>query len=273
MIKKPNRLAYLIGSDIIELNYIIDNIDRYYSERKELKVDVNGKPKIKNGNQQYRTINPSKGRLKEIQLLIKTNILSNFTFPFNIQGSVKGKDNISNAKIHQGKKFHLCTDLSNFFPTVTSNLVFKTFRLLTFSNDVSRLLTQLTTYKYKLPQGTPTSPCIANLVFSPYDKELIKICEKNNIFYSRYVDDLTFSSPSDFKDLIDELLEVIHKSPFKINHKKTSYKLGSAKVTGIITKNNVLDAREDQKDKLKNNSLSEKQKIGLKSYIERVKNS
>lgn len=61
------------------------------------------------------------------------------------------------------------------------------------------------------------------------------------------------------------------KSPFKINHRKTFYKIGSAKVTGVITKNNVLDVRNDQKEKLKSGLLTEAQKSGLQIYIDRVK--
>jgi RNA-directed DNA polymerase len=271
MIKKPDRLAYLLNSDLTELNYLLENIDRYYYEKKELKLNYDGSPRLNKGQPQYRIMNPSKGRFKQVQTRIKNKIFPKFTFPVNVQGSIKEKDNITNAKIHKGKKYHLCTDLSNFYPSVTSNLVYEMFIALSFSPDVSRLLTKLTTYTYILPQGTPTSPYIANLVFIPFDEILIKKCEENNIYYSRYVDDLTFSSQSDFKGMIDSLLKIIHQSPFKINHKKTFYKIGKTVITGIVTKNNVLDARDDQKQKLKNENLTELQKKSLKNYIDRVK--
>ena len=47
------------------------------------------------------------------------------------------------------------------------------------SPDVGRILTKLTTYKYEVPQGIPTSTHIANLVALPIDQRLIEICDAN----------------------------------------------------------------------------------------------
>ena len=60
------------------------------------------------------------------------------------------------------------------------------------------LLTHLTTNNYALPQGTPTSTAIANIVFLPIDNKLIDYCIQKKLTYTRYVDDLVFSSHFDF---------------------------------------------------------------------------
>ena len=186
MIKKPKRLAYILNISIEELYYIAENINQYYYEKKEPKLNKDGTPKYKNGIPQYRILEPSRKPLKAIQTRIKNRILNNFELPLNIQGGVKKKDNISNAKIHQGKKYHFITDLKDFFPTINNKMIYDMFIRLNFTPDVSRLLTILTTYHGHLPQGTPTSAHIANLVFLPIDKMLIDLSNEFRLFYTRF---------------------------------------------------------------------------------------
>ena len=116
MIKKPKRLAYILNVNLNELTKIIENIDSYYYEKKEVKHNLDGTIKYKNGEIQYRILIPSKGRLKYIQNKIKIKILSKIDYPSHIQGGVKKRDNITNAKKHLGKKYHFCSDISKFFP-------------------------------------------------------------------------------------------------------------------------------------------------------------
>lgn len=273
MIKSPKRLAFLLGFDLPFLRDIASKVDQYYYEDKEPKTDDNGNPRTKNGEIVYRILYPSTGVLKKIQSRIQVVILREIEFPENVQGSIKGKSNITNAELHKGKKYFLCTDLSNYYPSVSHNLVYEALLDFGFSPDVSRLITRLTTYKYCLPQGTPTSPYLSNLVFAKYDKQLIQLCERKDLIYSRYVDDVVVSGQHDFKDEIPEVLNIIYNSPFKINHKKTFYKIGPTIVTGIVTKNNKLAPREDQIQKLESKALSEESKAGLLEYIKQIERS
>jgi RNA-directed DNA polymerase len=71
---------------------------------------------------------PAKGRLKLIQDRIKSNILSRIELPEFVQGGVKKRDNLSNAKFHKGKLYKFATDLKKFYPTITSKKVFEMFR-------------------------------------------------------------------------------------------------------------------------------------------------
>ncbi|HLW38953.1 MAG TPA: reverse transcriptase family protein [Brumimicrobium sp.] len=272
MIKTGKHLAYELKVELSEIDHIIKNIDNFYYQKETIKTNDNGEPKIKNGIIQKRVLNPSIRRLKVIQKRLQKNILQKLTIPDYAYGAIKGKDNISNAKRHQGKKYIFTTDLTNFFPSVNHKQVFEMFISFDFSPSVARLLTKLTTYKGKLPQGAPTSPIVANLVFVKTGKRLKEIAIENNLTFTSFVDDLTFSSPTDFKDKIQDILDAVVEDGFKISHKKTNYKTKLPTVTGVIVKNNSLDLPKEFKDKMNDESQSKERQIGLKRYHDRVLN-
>ena len=228
-----------------EVKTIADNLEKYYKEWIEKKLDKKtGLPKIYlDGTEKQRTIRPSQKELKIIQSRIKNKILVPIQLPKPVHGGVKGCSNITNAKPHQGKKYVFTTDLQEFYPNITSQKVYDTFCSLKFSPHFSHWLTILTTWKYELPQGTPTSTHIANLVFLDTDLLLIDLCNKNNITYTRYVDDLTFSSPQDFQHLLSAILKIVTDNNFKLSHRKTQYK-GKQTITGVNVFLNKIDAPE-----------------------------
>lgn len=272
MIKTAKHLAYELKVELSEIDHIIKNIDSFYYQKETIKKNDNGEPKVKNGIIQKRVLNPSIKRLKVIQKRLQKNILQNLTIPDYAFGAIKGKDNISNAKRHQGKKYIFTTDLTNFFPSVNHKQVFEMFISFDFSPTDARLLTKLTTYKGKLPQGAPTSPIVANLVFVKTGKRLQEIAKEYNLTFTSFVDDLTFSSPTDFKDKIPNILDAVVEDGFKISHKKTNYKTKLPTVTGVIVKNNSLDLPKEFKYKMNDETQSEERLTGLKRYHDRVIN-
>ncbi len=264
-------LSWVLDAHIDEIVYLAENANDFYYEKIEVKIDKNGKPKLdSNGNIRKRIIHPSKENLKELQKLINRRILSKIYLPKNIKGSVKGEDNISNAKFHQGNKYKFATDLKDFFPSISHYDVIRMFLRNGFSKKVASLLTKLTTYKGVVPQGAPTSSSIANLVFLPIDFELITFCERHKIKYTRYVDDLTFSSKKGIKKISIDLLKIISKGGFRISHKKTFYTSGIAEITGVQVKNNTIVAPDRIRKKLKNAELKPEQREGLKRYKQRI---
>lgn len=270
MINTIKHLTYVLKSNMREVEMIINRIDRYYYQKEEVKLDDKGEPKIKNGTVLKRVLNPSTGRLKILQKRILKEILNKIDLPDYVFGSRTGKSNISNARMHMGRKFIFTTDISSFFPSINHKKVYDMFVMKKFSPTVSRLLTQLTTFKGKLPQGAPTSPAIANLVFSNTADKLHDLATSNNLIFTTYLDDLTFSSPCDFKCLTTEILKIITEGGFKVNHKKTYYKTRFPVVTGIIVKNNSLDLPSYYKKVLdKKGALTDRQ-VGIIRYIKRV---
>jgi RNA-directed DNA polymerase len=266
MILNLKNLAYTLKCRCTstELEKITSQIDNYYKRKEDIKIDSNGKDKI-------RILYPSLGRLKEIQERINSQILAKIDLPNFLFGGVKGKTNILNANEHKGKKYKFTTDLKKYFPSISWHLVYGMFLEYGFSPDVSRLLTKLTTYKGMLPQGSPTSTSIANLVFIPVDIEINNFCKGNKITYTRFVDDLSMSSPTDFKECTNYILDFIRKANFRINHSKTSYGT-KASVTGIDVGNNSLKATKKFLERLSNSTeLSENQLQGRKAYLKRIK--
>ena len=241
-----------IGFKPSEVLSLIENIDDYYREWSETKVDKNtGEPKkYIDGTIKTRTICPAIKNLKLIQKRIKDKILNNIALPDCVHGGVKKKSNITNAKAHQGKKYQFTTDLQDYYPNISSKQVYETFVNLGFSPHFSHWLTCLTTYKHQLPQGTSTSPHIANIVFLSTDLKLIDFCKLNDITYTRFVDDLTFSSSFDFKGKLNTILEIIIAGGFKISYRKTKYK-GNQTITGVNVFLNKIDAPEKIKEKVK----------------------
>lgn len=261
----------LIQSSQAELSEVLKNLDKFYYENVELKIDrKTGLPKLKNGSPQYRRIRPSRGALRRIQDALKNNILNKINMPEYVQGSVKGKSNITNAAKHFGNKYFFLTDLKNFFPSITHSVVYKTFCARGFAPEVSSLIAKLTTYKGTVPQGIPTSSAIANIVFLPIDKKMVELLTDRKIIYTRYVDDLTFSSKGDFKELVQPIIEVIEQNGFKYSHKKTNYKTKDPFVTGIKLEKNRMTVSENLKAQLADPSLSESRKKAIKDYISRV---
>ncbi|MEO7922150.1 MAG: reverse transcriptase family protein [Chitinophagaceae bacterium] len=273
MINTKSHLAYIIKVREIEIESIINSIDKHYYEKVELKADKDGTPKLdKNGIQKKRILHPSINRLKQIQKRILKEILSKLEIPDYAYGAIKKRDNVKNARKHQGKKYIFTTDLKDFFPSIKNRQVFEMFRSFNFSPTVSRLLTQLTTYKGKLPQGTPTSPALANLVFIKTGKKLQEFAAENKLTFTSFIDDLTFSAPIDFKTKANFIIDTLQKDGFRISHSKTNYKTKNPTVTGIVVKNNNLAITPSYKIKILDISgKTEEQIRGLNLYADRVK--
>lgn len=271
-IKTLKHLAYILKVQTEELLHLCDCADNFYYTKSEPKLDKNNNPKFKRGKQLFRTLNPSFDKLKLVQSKIQKDIISKIELPDYAYGAVKGRDNVKNALKHRGKKYNFTTDLSNYFPSITNKQVFEMFISNDFSPTIARILTKLTTYKGKLPQGAPTSPTISNLVFVNTGLKLQIISNQNSLTFTTFIDDLTFSSKTDFKELIPTILNVILKDNFIISHQKTFYKTYRPTVTGVIVTNNYLFLTEKFKTKLSNlEGKTEEQILGLKNYAKKIK--
>jgi len=261
-----NKLHFpsIIGIPDKDLIQVINNIDNLYNEWSKPKKDKEtGKIKTyKNGTNKKRTYRESLYILKIIQKRIKDRILSKIELPENVQGGRKKHSNITNAKKHQGKKYILTTDLQDFFPSIKAKKIFETFCELGFNKQFAFYVTRFTTWKGELPQGTPTSTHIANIIFLKTDFKLIEFCKANEITYTRFVDDLTFSSQKDFQNLIKQILEIIKENGLKINWRKTFYK-GNQIITGIRVFNHKIDAPKEILEKVKEEA---KHPNGVKPY-------
>lgn len=240
MIRTLKHLTYTLKTELATINDILADVDSYYISWSKVKTDKDtGLPLTDaDGNYRTRQLNSTKIELKRIQKRILTLLMSHVEIPPYAFGGVPKKDNIKNAKYHQGNKYIFTTDLRSFFPSISHNSVFEVYCNNGYSPTVARILTKLTTYKYQLPQGVPTSTLLALLAFKPTGDKLYDYALQHNLKFSIFVDDITISSKEDFKHLIPEILNIISTSGYKISHNKTFYKTKNPIVTGVKCQNN-----------------------------------
>lgn len=112
-------------------------------------------------------------------------------------GFRRGHSIVTNARPHHKRRFVLNLDLKDFFPSFNFGRIrgffikSKTFEL---DEKVATLIAQIACHKNGLPQGSPCSPVISDLIAHLLDVRLAKMAKKERVTYSRYADDLTFST-------------------------------------------------------------------------------
>ena len=184
------------------------------------------------------------------------------------QGFVINRSICTNAKIHIRSKFILNIDLENFFPSINFGRVRGLFLAEPYksTNDVATVLAQICCYKNQLPQGSPVSPIISNMICARLDSHLHKLARKHHCYYSRYADDITISTnksvfPSEIAKLVDSngklvcklgnsLLNTIKNNGFKVNEAKTRLQKYNERqvVTGLVSNKRVNVPREFVRD-------------------------
>jgi hypothetical protein len=157
---------------------------------------------------------------------------------------------------HIGQNYVFNIDLENFFSSIEQARVWKRFQLppFNFKQPIANVLAGLCcikeknedgTFKYILPQGAPTSPLITNAICDKLDRRLSGLARRFNLHYTRYADDITFSSMHNVYhengDFRKELRRIIEGQNFKINETKTRLqKIGQRQeVTGLTVNNKV----------------------------------
>jgi RNA-directed DNA polymerase len=165
-------------------------------------------------------------------------------------GFVLERSIITNARLHKKRRYVLNIDLENFFPTIHFGRVRGLFmgNPYKLNNEVATILAQLCCHEGVLPQGAPTSPIISNMICARLDAKLQQLAKKHQCTYSRYADDITFSTnrskfPSAFAHLSDigqvdignELSSMIQENGFRVNSRKTRLQLKQQRqeVTGL----------------------------------------
>jgi RNA-directed DNA polymerase len=114
----------------------------------------------------------------------------------SVHGFVPGKSIVTNAKAHSKKRYVLNIDLKNFFPSINFGRVRGMFIAVPYDINpaVATILAQICCHDNQLPQGAPTSPVIANMICAKMDSQLQRLAKECRCTYTRYADDLTFST-------------------------------------------------------------------------------
>lgn len=188
-----------------------------------------------------RTITAPINQLRYIQTLINAVFNIVFTPHKAAMGFVPNKNIVDNARLHAARHYVFNTDLKDFFPSVEFRRVKTVLQLEPFNlnDELAFLIANLCCHEGKLPQGAPTSPTLTNAICQRLDRKLTGVAKRFGCVYSRYADDITFSSMHNvYQDdgaFMKELKRIIEKENFTINDSKTRLqKNGYRKeVTGI----------------------------------------
>jgi RNA-directed DNA polymerase len=163
--------------------------------------------------------NPS-SELKGIQRAINIRLLRPLEFPLCVCGGVKGRSVADNIRLHFGARILVTLDIRKFFPSVSSRQIYAVWNdQLNCSPRISALLTQLSTFERRLPQGAPTSTLLANLVLLRAGQEIWNKCQQENVVYSSWVDDLAFSGDN-ARAVIQTAVEALRAAGFVVSHNK-----------------------------------------------------
>ena len=218
--------------------------------------------KIKKKSGGFRQITAPRNRSFMMLLQSVNEILKAIYTPSDYaMGFTEKRSVVTNASVHRSQNYVFNIDLKDFFPSVEQGRVMKRLTLapFNFSPQIALLISGLCSmrvkrvqpietkqhdldkqFMYVLPQGAPTSPIITNTICDTLDRRLAGLAKRFGLRYTRYADDITFSSMhyvySENGEFIKELARIINTQGFVINKAKTRIqKLGRRQeVTGII---------------------------------------
>ncbi len=256
VIETDRELAKFLQIEYSALRYLayhrdVITFDNYY------RFDI---PKKSGGT---RHIAAPKTQLKAAQRQILDGILQKAAISDFSHGFAKSRSILTSAKAHSTSPDLLINiDLENFFPTITFERVRGLYQSFGYSGYIASLLAMLCTYcermpleikgevKYIktsdriLPQGSPASPMITNIICRNMDKRIHGLCQKLGVTYTRYADDMSFSYVGSIDNFaigsfLSSINKIIEAEGFHMKEEKTHIlrKNNRQYITGIVINN------------------------------------
>jgi len=189
--------------------------------------------------------------IKDIQRSLAALLLDWYEPPQSVHGFVTGRSAVTNARVHQRQEWVFRADIEDFFPAINFGRVYGMFKSHPFDypREVAALLAQICCFDNQLPQGAPTSPIVSNYICRGLDADLANLARSERCYYSRYADDLCFSTrrrqfPTSI-GLVDDtgahqagaaLKAIIGRHGFTVQDKKTRLvrRTQRQRVTGLV---------------------------------------
>jgi hypothetical protein len=206
-----------------------------------------------------RLISAPMPRLKQAQYWILSQILEKIPVHGAAHGFRRDRSIVTNANPHVGAEVVINLDLKDFFPSISYRRVKGLFRSFGYSEAVATILALISTApdveevsldgqtyyialnQRHLPQGSPASPAISNLICRHLDERLTQMADDLGFTYTRYADDLTFSASGDSLRHICRILRrtesILDYESFTLHPQKTRImrrKSSQLDVTGIV---------------------------------------
>lgn len=218
----------------------------------------------------HRQISAPMRRLKVAQRWVLTEVLDKVSLHEAAHGFRHGRSIVSNARPHVGADVVINLDLQDFFPSVSQRRVKGVFKSLGYSEAVATALSLVCsepevdeveldgqTYyvargQRHLPQGSPASPAVTNLLCRRLDARLAGLAGALGFVYTRYADDLTFSARGlaagsvQVGKLLRGVKDIVEHEGFTVHPKKTRVmrRGRQQEVTGVVVNDRLSVDRE-----------------------------
>ncbi len=286
-----HEFAHMVGYEPKRLSYIVYRLS---DKEKYREFDI---AKANGGTRKIKAPEP---RLKLLQSRLSDLLYhsiadickENPKFWRAVHGFSKERSIITNAYRHRMKRYVFNVDIKDFFGSINFGRVRGYFikdRHFQLSPDIATLIAQIVCHENSLPQGSPSSPVVSNLIGNLLDTRLLFLARQQRCSYSRYADDLTFSTNEKyFPEAVGletssgnwaagaGLLHETASSGFSLNEEKTrmSYWNTRQTVTGLVVNRKVnVDRRYLHEARAMCHSLFNKGHYRLGSSSEHIQNT
>jgi RNA-directed DNA polymerase len=231
------RIAKETGVDASAIRAIMNSASRLYKTYN-----------IRKRNGGLRQISQPTPTVKFLQRWIVRNYIARLPVHPSVTSYRKGMSIYRNAEMHASNNYILKMDFQDFFPSIKDvdiqNMIFENADIPGLieldSNDVE-FICKIACRTGKLSIGAPSSPSISNAVLFKFDKYIADESAKRNIQYSRYADDISFSTdaPNTLVDIWQVVNDAIGSqvSPrLKVNEEKTVFSSRKRRrlITGLV---------------------------------------
>lgn len=221
--------------------------------------------KVKKKSGGEREIEAPFPEIKEIQKKFLKFLYSIYDPRNCVHGFCRGKSIATNAKRHVGKKYILTIDLKDFFHSINFYRILGLLKcdMYRVGHGVAAIVAHAACHNERLPMGGVLSPIISNMMAGSLDMSMKRLARIHQMSYSRYADDLTFSSnrkisaeflcfDSSEDKWKGEVVDVILKHDFIVNEKKIRIKHNTTRqeVTGVVV-NKKLNIRRNYIDRVR----------------------
>lgn len=224
------QVAELLGTTKSKLENIIKYKETYVVRRVE---NIRGKER--------RLIYPF-GAFRRIHERLKYH-LSKIKQPDYMYSPRKGKSIRDNAIRHKGQVHFLKLDIKQFYPSTTSEHIYRWARnRLGLRDDVAGLLVHLSTIDGKVSFGSPLTPVLATLIHRKMFDEIYVECTRRGLRMSIWVDDITISGKFVPGELITRIRDIIRSYGLKSHKLEVMTGSRSVSVTGVMIRGSIIDA-------------------------------
>jgi|SRR5690348_52360 len=184
-----------------------------------------------------RRIDAPRVALKLIQAWFSQHVARAIQFDDCVYGFIKTRSHVEAAARHCGAEWVYSIDIQDFFGSITFERVVTSLIEIGYGEHGARLLADLCTKGGVLPQGSPASPVLSNLVFSKMDQYFRDLSFSHGVIYTRYADDLVFSGKGSFPVGFDVAAKaIVENDGWRLSLRKETFSRAPSrrKVHGLL---------------------------------------